>query len=289
MIKIAINQHEFGEIYHIGAAMVLCENFEVYLVGDDVTWKKKFIDSITSTDYRTKLISEVEYSELKKRDEFKNLSYMTKIISVKYLCDKESRRKIRDAFLKKRNENEACVRKFLNEKISDRTKMKILIWIRNRRYDSGRNSTIIALKQLRDTVKDMDLDPIFIGNTLVNIEEIITDRPNFIRFYEDHPFEKDVLRQLLMFELMRTEFNVKAQIGMMSGGMDGPAFLGMPTIWFATRPVAERRMDDLIDILPQYKKITILKGTDDKFIFVDHTETELYELRQRLEEYCQSS
>jgi hypothetical protein len=245
--KFAIDKNEFGETYHVGAAMVFCTDVEAYLVGDGMEDRKEFLSSLGGEN-RVHCITRNEYDC--ERDKFNYVGCTTNIIKQHF----QNKRLDLEKFFLGRLSNEELkeIKGFLSQRIKDKTKKYVLVWIRNGGYKVERNITSLALKQLEKAVKELGYDPIYIGEKIENIDA----HQNLIEYYKDSIFTINrIRRQLWMFKLLQ-ENCVICATGMMSGGIDGPAFLGMPTIYFAKED-ATGRMKQLDGVIPRYHHIPI--------------------------------
>jgi hypothetical protein len=106
---------------------------------------------------------------------------------------------------------------------------KILIWIRNdANNEPVRNTTLDRLKAFAGIATDLGCQPIYIGAP--PDFPIPGGKSHLVAFYKDFFGPDMILDQLAMFKVLKEKFNVVAQIGMQSGGMDGPAFfVSIPT------------------------------------------------------------
>lgn len=141
---------------------------------------------------------------------------------------------------------------------------KVLIWARkaakskpDTRY---RNSTAWFMREIRDLVLGLGLTPVMIGEKHVSKKDYVQQAVDLREFYKDPAFQGQdtVLKQLRYLDTLRylpqKEGEVVAQIGVKTGGMDGPALMGLPTIVLDLEPSSEfrERMSTWVGKLANY-------------------------------------
>jgi len=276
--RFAINASEFGETYHVGASMVICEEVEAFLVGSEqnrvLKQQKHFLSVVGKRG--VKVLSDEEYDKRKRKREFDHLRNTTKIIAAGFQSHSQ---KIKAAFLKGvKPEDKEKVKCYLGRKGLLSGDHKVLIWIRQRKcYEEHRNITLHAVSQLKELAKKMERFPVCVGH---NIDGLQKEESDLVEFWRDCPFdnEKGIFLQLYMYQLLNEKPKSLVSVGMMSGAMDGPAFIGVPTIWFAKECIAKMRMKQLVDIVPKFQWLPIqYTGRFERLSCC-----ELAELRQRL-------
>ena len=273
--RFALDKCEFGETYHVGAALLFDEDVEAYLIYEEDTkeieGRKFFLEYVAqkkSCRKRVCIMQQVEYNKKKREDGnkknrnrkdrfFGDLPDTADIIKLGF--DSE---KIRKAFLGSlRDLDKDKVKSYLETKGLYNCCPKMLIWIRQRQcHGQERNITLKAVKQIKKVAADLDMFPVYVGHNLGGLEAGSTD---LIEFYNDCIFKdkNGVSRQLCMFDLLREKSKSLVSVGMKSGGMDGPAFLGVPTVQFEKVPKKEKdRMGKLIGIVQLYKRVCLQKG-----------------------------
>jgi hypothetical protein len=117
---------------------------------------------------------------------------------------------------------------------------KVLIWVRRRGdHDPARDASPQSLFQLATAAQARGMTPVFVGPPA---DEALPDGIDLTGHWRDPAFagEGGLRAQLHMFDLLHREYGVVGQIGLKSGGMDGPALTGMPTI--SIGEPADRRM-----------------------------------------------
>lgn len=155
---------------------------------------------------------------------------------------------------------------------------KAVIWIRSIESDK-RNMTRELIGQI---VARLGMAPhnireiIFVGDEIGDGQGLPVAEQgqifyNFIKFYRRGGFTglwpagkfNSFSAQLLAFLVLYEQFNVKMIIGMKSGAMDGPAFIGVPTIFFDEGVEVEptSRMYDLAKAITWMKRVPFSQGS----------------------------
>ena len=165
---------------------------------------------------------------------------------------------IREAFLSDKENYKDAVDKFIINSGLGNTQPKIVVWIRHNTngWQEERNSTPkstrLLIEVITETLKDENnLQILLIGDLslkdkcyeyelsyfkdrIFNYKKTKSRKQFKPRYYEDNCFkidgQIDIRRELLFFHLMREKHGLLGNIGVVCGGMDGPAFIGIPTI-----------------------------------------------------------
>jgi len=243
------HEEAFGEIYHVAAAMVLETTVTATVIGQDGDERMEqalwFLREMGGKD-------RVKQSPTDVKGDSKHKA--TEIIAKS--CAGEGIEKLRDAFLGI-SVDSSELDELLRSQLGPR-RPRALIWSRKKKDNSShRDTTDGQVRQLVTLVKNLDAEPILIGDP---IEEPPSDAVNLLAFYKWPLFKRveNIALQLRMFDLLRRDRQVLAAVGMMSGGMDGPAFfIGIPTIWLARRKEAKGRMLKLEEKLPGYEFVCL--------------------------------
>jgi len=301
-INFAIDKSEFGEIYHIGASMLVNSNVKAWLVYNQTEREIKihndFITNTLGLERRVNIISRVKCNCLNSifPDHFSYLSETADIIveNQKFL------KKICGTFLRGIiPEQENGVEKILIKRGIKKLDNKplILVWIRQKKdHAPERNSTLPSLKRLKERF-ETDYNIAFIGSDIDGIEDVIRENEfNLVNFHKEEFFSQSnnsVALQLAIIKKLQQKYNCIAQLGMMSEAMDGPAITGLPTIWFAKS--GTKRIDKLsgIEKKEDYKKqrpaITNFYKVEIKYYagikFVNFDDSELGEVENYLKKF----
>jgi hypothetical protein len=136
---------------------------------------------------------------------------------------------------------------------------KVLVWIRDGVHHPGRNSTDAEVLELAKRARRAGLVPLLIGDAL-RAERVPDGAVDLILFWKDPVFSGvDGRRaQLQFFEHLRRRHGVMGQVGVTTAGMDGPALLGLPTLYLTT--LANVRMGQWVGAVPDYVELVRESG-----------------------------
>jgi hypothetical protein len=131
---------------------------------------------------------------------------------------------------------------------------KVLVWIRDGAHHPGRNTRFPELVELTRRVQEAGLSPVLLGDALRQ-GTVPAGAVDMILFWKDPIFLGDDGRraQLQFFEHLRDAHDVVGQLGVTTAGMDGPALLGMPTMYLTDAP--NPRMGAWVGAVPGYREI----------------------------------
>jgi hypothetical protein len=179
----------------------------------------------------------------------------TDVVARAFRADPQcAQRKLRAAFL-----GDAPIAKTVRDWIDPRLaglggRDKVLLWIRDGAHHPGRNTVHAELCELVRRVELAGLVSVLVGDALrdgaVPIEAV-----DMTLFWKDPIFRGDDGRrvQLQFFEHLRAAHGVVGQLGVTTAGMDGPALMGMPTMYFTDAPNV--RMGAWVGAVPGYREI----------------------------------
>jgi hypothetical protein len=130
---------------------------------------------------------------------------------------------------------------------------KILIWNRARNdYEKVRDTSPRLLSQLTQLVRTKGFNPVLFGHPVKNAPRLSC---NLTEIWNE-PGIGSHLEQLRFVEHIRRHFDVVGSIGNRSGGMDGPALLGMPTLYLEERDAEHQaRMFDWTRCMFNYRRV----------------------------------
>jgi hypothetical protein len=236
-MRFAIDKKEFGEAYHIALAMYKNQDINVDLVYDkdqkDMAQQEEFFGKLFGKE-RIRTVSRSTYDELDNQELY--LSLKKSYIYLEGL--RNNKNQIRTFFFKQLSEEDRqIIESYVKIK---QCKPDILFWIRNNQcYQTCRNTTVKSVKQIHKIAKSNRWEIAFIGDYLEGIEGLISRKEgDLINYYNDKQFRSNTyLRQLYFYDQLQPKRKTYISIGMMSGAMDGPAFIGIPTIWFGRNSV----------------------------------------------------
>lgn len=136
---------------------------------------------------------------------------------------------------------------------------KVLLWIRDGAHHPGRNTSHAELVALSDVVQKAGLVPILTGDALRG-ERAPEGAVDMILFWKDPIFGRADQRraQLSFFEHLRARHGLVGQIGVTTAGMDGPALMGLPTLYLTDAPNV--RMREWVGAVPGYEELVRESG-----------------------------
>jgi hypothetical protein len=165
-----------------------------------------------------------------------------------------AQRKLRAAFLGAASIAEP-VRVFIDPKLADaRVGRKVLVWIRDGVHHPGRNTEHAELVELVRRATRAGLLPILVGDALRN-GAVPAEAIDMTLFWKEAIFQGEDGRraQLQLFEHLRGAHAVVGQLGVTTAGMDGPALMGMPTVYLTE--TSNVRMRAWVGAVPGYREV----------------------------------
>jgi hypothetical protein len=138
-------------------------------------------------------------------------------------------------------------------------RQKVLVWIRDGAHHPGRNTIFSELVEVTRRVQQAGFLPILLGDALRH-GVVPAGAVDMILFWKDPVFRGEDGRraQLQFFEHLRDAHGVVGQLGVTTAGMDGPALMGMPTIYLTDAPNV--RMRAWVGAVPGYREIVRESG-----------------------------
>src|SRR5690606_19403244 len=99
-----------------------------------------------------------------------------------------------------------------------------------------------------------DLEPVLIGDALES-GQIPAGARDMTLFWKLPIFQGADMRraQLQLFELMKRSHGLVGQLGVTTAGMDGPALMGLPTMYLTDAPNV--RLGKWVGAVPGYEEI----------------------------------
>lgn len=131
---------------------------------------------------------------------------------------------------------------------------KVLLWIRDGVHQPARNTALSELLELTRLVQQAGLTPILTGDALRG-GELPAGAIDLILFWKDPLFRRADSRraQLQFFEHLRQAHALIGQLGVTTAGMDGPALMGLPTLYLTDAPNV--RMREWVGAVPEYREL----------------------------------
>ncbi len=134
------------------------------------------------------------------------------------------------------------------------TGRKVLLWVRYGAHHPMRNTTYPELVELARRALGAGLVPILIGDA-VRDGAIPGGAVDMTLFWKLPLFQGDDMRraQLQLFELLRSAHGLVGQLGVTTAGMDGPALMGLPTMYLTDAPNV--RLGRWVGAVPGYQEV----------------------------------
>jgi hypothetical protein len=130
---------------------------------------------------------------------------------------------------------------------------KVLLWVRSSAYHAHRNTTYAELVQLVEAARAARLMPILIGDAVAGSPP--SGCIDMTLFWKRPLFRGVDMRraQLQLFEHLADAHELAGQIGVTSAGMDGPALMGLETMYLTDEPNV--RLGKWVGAVPGYREI----------------------------------
>ncbi|WP_437630314.1 hypothetical protein [Sorangium sp. So ce854] len=188
----------------------------------------------------------------------------TEIVARAFEADASSaQRRLRAAFLGEASIQEAVIgwidRRLAEARAVGSGREKVLLWIREGLHHPHRNTTPAELLELTELVRHTGLVPVLTGDALRD-GRVPEGAVDMTLFWKDPTFRQLDMRraQLQFFEHLRRAHGVVGQLGVTTAGMDGPALLGLPTMYLTDSPNV--RMRAWVGAVPGYQEIVRERG-----------------------------
>jgi hypothetical protein len=142
---------------------------------------------------------------------------------------------------------------------------KVLVWTRHGAHQPARNTGAAEVAELTERLLHAGVLPVLVGDAPRG-GDVPARGIDLVLFWKDPIFRGDDARraQLALFEHLRRAHGVIGQLGVTTAGMDGPALMGMPTIYFTEEPNV--RMRAWVGTVPGYQEIVRDSGYLEKAI-----------------------
>jgi hypothetical protein len=130
----------------------------------------------------------------------------------------------------------------------------VLLWVRHGSHQPARNTKHPELVELARRALDAGLVPVLVGDA-VRGGEAPAGAIDCTLFWKDPVFQGPDMRraQLQLFEHLRRAHGLVGQLGVTTAGMDGPALLGLPTVYLTDAPNV--RLGTWVGTVPDYLEI----------------------------------
>lgn len=131
---------------------------------------------------------------------------------------------------------------------------KVLLWVRYGGHQPTRNTTHSELCELTRRALAAELVPVLVGDA-VRDGEAPTGALDLALFWKEPLFQGADMRraQLQLFEHLKGAHGLVGQFGVTTAGMDGPALMGLPTMYLTDAPNV--RMREWVGTVPDYQEV----------------------------------
>jgi len=129
----------------------------------------------------------------------------------------------------------------------------VLLWVRYGTHHPARNTKHAELVELAALALDAALVPVLVGDALRG--EVPAAAVDGTLFWKDPVFQGPDMRraQLQLFEHLRRAHGLVGQLGVTTAGMDGPALMGLPTLYLTDAPNV--RLGAWVGAVPGYREL----------------------------------
>jgi len=131
---------------------------------------------------------------------------------------------------------------------------KVLLWVRCGAHHPTRNTTYPELVELARRALVANLAPVLVGDA-VRDGEVPSGAVDMTLFWKEPIFQGADMRraQLQFFEYLKGAHGLVGQLGVTTAGMDGPALMGLPTMYLTDAPNV--RLGTWVGTVPDYQEI----------------------------------
>ena len=126
-------------------------------------------------------------------------------------------------------------------------------------HDIERNTCFDESRQLSELVLNAGLTPIFFGDA-VPAGVVPASGVDLTLCWREPLFQGPNMRraQLQLFEELRERHGLVGQIGVTTAGMDGPALMGLPTLYLTQE--SNVRLGKWVGAIPEYQEVVRTPG-----------------------------
>ncbi|MFT5357689.1 MAG: hypothetical protein ACI9KE_004926 [Polyangiales bacterium] len=166
----------------------------------------------------------------------------------------DAQRRLRVAFLGEERIPEAMI-DWVDAalEVAPRDQRKVLVWVRKGVHDATRNSTELEVAELCRLAAQRGLAPVLFGDAVEGPRppEVV----DLSLCWKLPLFQGERMRraQLQLFEHMVAAHGLVGQVGVTTAGMDGPALMGLPTMYITDK--ANPRLGRWVGVVPEYEEV----------------------------------
>ena len=140
---------------------------------------------------------------------------------------------------------------------------KVLLWVRYGAHHPTRNTTYPELVELARRALAESLVPVLVGDAVRN-GEVPSGAVDMTLFWKEPIFQGSDMRraQLQLFEHLKGAHGLVGQLGVTTAGMDGPALMGLATMYLTDAP--NLRLGTWVGTVPGYEEVVRGDGHPDR-------------------------
>ena len=181
--------------------------------------------------------------------------HLTEIVAQAFRADPfAAQRKVRAAFLGDTPIPQPIV-EWIGRRLAGAPEgRKVLLWVRYGAHDAHRNTTYAETLELTQRALAAGLAPVLIGDALRG-GDIPPGTLDLQLFWKEPLFQGIDMRraQLQLFEHLKAAHGLVGQMGVTTAGMDGPALLGLPTMYLTQE--SNVRIREWVGAIPGYEEV----------------------------------
>lgn len=185
---------------------------------------------------------------------------LTEIVAQAFRADPiGAQRRIRTAFLGDAPTPPAIVEWTDRALAGASAKTKVLIWVRHATHHPMRNTTRSELVELIRRALAAGLTPVLVGDAVPR-GDALAGAVDMTLFWKQPVFQGADMRraQLSLFEHLKRAHALVGQLGVTTAGMDGPALMGLATMYLTDAPNV--RMREWVGTIPGYREVVRGEG-----------------------------
>jgi hypothetical protein len=181
--------------------------------------------------------------------------HLPEIVARAFRADPLSaQRKLRTAFL-----GDApiplAIRDWANRRLAGSSARRtVLLWVRYGTHHPTRNTTHAELVELARRALAADCVPVLLGDA-IREGEVPSGAVDMTLFWKEPIFQGADMRcaQLQFIEHLKGAHGLVGQLGVTTAGMDGPALMGLPTMYLTEAPNV--RLGTWVGTVPDYQEV----------------------------------
>ena len=182
--------------------------------------------------------------------------HLPEIIARAFRADPLSaQRKLRTAFLGEEVPIPPSIREWTDGRLVGVSAGRmVLLWVRYGAHHPTRNTTYAELVELVRRALAADCVPVLIGDA-VRDGAVPPDAVDMTLFWKEPIFQGADMRraQLQLIEHLKGTHGLVGQLGVTTAGMDGPALMGLPTMYLTDAPNV--RLGTWVGAVPDYQEV----------------------------------